>query len=278
MKYFLIYLKSILVGLANIIPGLCSATVCLVVGIYDDLVYALSLDFGFIKKNWLKLLCIGLGVLTGIFGFSFLVSYLMTNYRTSSIYLFLSLLIGSMPLLIKKANSLPSDVKNKKTKYIIAILFFVLMALTILIKQPNANQIISTLNFASIMLIFVGGIIGAFAVILPGISGGFLLLLMGIYATLINAIKTFNILTLLPFICGMIIGLILGAKFMKKMLNKYPKLTYYAIIGLVFGSLIALFPGFRTGWLIVLDVLIFIVGFVIAYILSIHKKVKNKEN
>ena len=42
MKYFLIYLKSILVGLANIIPGLCSATVCLVVGIYDDLVYALS--------------------------------------------------------------------------------------------------------------------------------------------------------------------------------------------------------------------------------------------
>ena len=103
------------------------------------------------------------------------------------------------------------------------------MALTILIKQPNANQIISTLNFASIMLIFVGGIIGAFAVILPGISGGFLLLLMGIYATLINAIKTFNILTLLPFICGMIIGLILGAKFMKnvKQISKTHLLCYY---------------------------------------------------
>lgn len=278
MKYLLTYLKSVLVGLANIVPGLCSATVCIVVGIYDDLVYALSLDFGFIKKNWLKLLCIGLGILTGIFGFSFLVSYLMTHFKISSIYFFLGLLIGSMPLLIKKANSLPTDVKNEKVKYFVAVISFILMALMILIKQPNSNQIITTLDFATVSLIFVGGIVGAIAVILPGISGGFLLLLMGIYTTLINAVKTLNILTILPFVFGMIIGLILGAKFMKKMLNKYPKLTYYAIIGLVFGSLIALFPGFRTGWFIALDILIFIVGFVIAYILSTHKKVIDNEN
>lgn len=277
MKYFLTYLKSILIGLANIVPGLCSATVCLIVGVYDDLVFALSLDFDFIKKNWLKLLCIGLGVLTGIFGFSFLVSYMMTHYKISSIFLFLGLLIGSMPVLFKKAHSFQDEVKNKSTKYIVAIVAFVLMALTIFIKQPNANNIITTLDFATISLIFVGGILGAFAVILPGISGGFLLLLLGIYTTLINAIKTFNILTLLPFVFGMIIGLVLGAKFMKSMLKKYPKITYCAIIGLVFGSLIGLFPGFRTGWLVLIDLVIFALGFVVAFLLSINKKVKQKE-
>lgn len=277
MDKFKNFLAGILVGLANITPGLCSATVAIVIGVYDQIVIALSLDFRYIKQHFWSLMCTALGIAIGIFGFSFLIDYLMTNFEISSTYFFLGLLLGTTPVLVTRARKIAEDTPHAWLKYVVFAVFFAIIASLIFI-HPEQSAVFNKLTLKTAGLLFLGGILGAVAVILPGLSGSFLLLMLGVYTSIISAIKTLNILFILPFAFGMVFGLVFGAKMMKALLKRYPKLTYFGIIGMVFGSVVSVFPGFRTGWGIVLDVVLLVLGFGIAYILSKNKTAESIEN
>ena len=108
------------------------------------------------------------------------------------------------------------------------------------------------MNFGLALYVFVAGMIAISAMILPGISGSTLLLIFGLYMPIITGIKEtlhFNlsyIPVLFVFGLGVIAGIALIIKAVKKALEKYRPQTIYLIIGLMIGSIYAIIMGATT--------------------------------
>ncbi len=84
--------------------------------------------------------------------------------------------------------------------------------------------------------------IAAVAMIIPGVSGSFVMMLLGVYSTVIAALKDFNLMIIIPCAIGAVLGIILGARLMSTLLKKYSLMVYSLIMGLVIGSVYAILP------------------------------------
>ena len=129
-----------------------------------------------------------------------------------------------------------------------------------------SDAIVSLTPFIFIWL-FVGGVVIAVALILPGISGSFMLLILGLYNTVITAITDFNIPILIPIALGGIVGTVLSARLIEMLLNRYPEQTYMIIFGFILGSVFGVFPGF-DGINSLIGVVLGIFGFIVTSYIS----------
>ena len=109
--------------------------------------------------------------------------------------------------------------------------------------------------------------------VIPGISGSMVMMIMGIYTAILTAVSTLDIIILLPFAFGVLIGVIVVSKLMDILLEKFYSYTYFAILGFIIGSIIFIFPGFAFNLTGLVSVIVFIIGFVASYFVS--KLVKN---
>ena len=91
------------------------------------------------------------------------------------------------------------------------------------------------------MFIPVGFLI-AMALIVPGISGSYLLLIFGLYEKTLLALKQLNVLVIVFFALGVFLGFIATAKWIQKMLKRYWNQSLAVILGLMAGSLYAVYP------------------------------------
>lgn len=108
--------------------------------------------------------------------------------------------------------------------------------------------------------------------IVPGVSGSFILLLLGLYTTMINGFRTLNLPVLVLFVFGSIVGIVGIAKLINLLLARFHAPTYWAIIGLVLGSVASIWPGFTLGLGGVLSVLAAALGFAAAFLLGSDRK------
>lgn len=92
------------------------------------------------------------------------------------------------------------------------------------------------------MTMLVALFIAAMAMIIPGISGSFVMMMLGVYSTVIAAIKDFNIIIIIPCAIGAILGIMFGAKLISTLLKKHGLMVYSLIMGLVIGSVYAIIP------------------------------------
>jgi len=95
------------------------------------------------------------------------------------------------------------------------------------------------------VLFFIGGAVAIAAMILPGISGSFMLLVMGIYFDVLAAITGRQFVLLGILALGCLIGLVVFTKLLKFLLDRYADITMAYLLGLVVGSLYAIWP-FKT--------------------------------
>lgn len=135
----------------------------------------------------------------------------------------------------------------------------------------NAEDIELSYTYQMNVLLFItlllGVTVAAVAMIIPGVSGSFVMVLLGIYSTVIGAIKSLDILILIPVALGVVIGIIFGAKLISALLKKYSLFVYSAILGLVIGSFYAVLPdGIGLNIQTLIGVAAFIVGGAISFI------------
>ncbi|NLY71518.1 MAG: DUF368 domain-containing protein [Clostridiales bacterium] len=278
MKHLKNFIYGILLGITNIIPGISGGTMAVVLNIYDDILYAIS------WKNYRKhlpfLSVLGIGILVGIFGFSHTATFLLENYQMQVYYCFIGLILGSIPLIYKKARH--DKVKPRNIViFILALAFMILLTLL-----SNDSSIISTLEspdgststiFAGPIILlylwlFVVSIISTICMILPGISGSLIMLLLGTYTIVIEAVSNLYMPILAPVILGIIIGGIMGVKFIKKLLRFHPQALYFAILGLIIGSLFSIYPGYPGGIQGILCIILMIIFATISYLFSYINK------
>lgn len=262
MEFLKNFLKGIAISISQIVPGVSGGTIAMILGIYDKLLHAINNILSDFKNQYKILLQVFLGAIIGIFLFSNLVKILFEKYPIQIGYLFIGVILGGAPLMFKKAT-----VKGFNKKNIVYLLIGIIIVLMMGSPNNDASSIITKLTLLRFIWLFIGGVVVAIALILPGISGSFMLYILGLYNTVLTAVSEFNILILIPIALGGIIGTLLTARIIEGLLIKYPQQTYILIFGFILGSVFSIFPGFSFVQSLI-GIILGIIGFGFTYYIS----------
>lgn len=241
-----IYIKGILLGIANIIPGVSGGTLALILKIYYKIINSISeiLKLTEIKKNLMFLTILATGMLTSIL----LTAKIFKAYAFDNgiieallIVFFIGLAFGSMltlkPEILKETNS------NKKIlKYLLFLIGMTIIVLFLIIKESNI-QLQSTIpkdknSIKYYLLLISSGAISGASMIFPGISGSAVLLLFGFYKEIILIISEFNIALIVIFTTAVTIGIVTSILIIKKIIDNQLNNFIYLSRGLIFGSIL----------------------------------------
>jgi len=256
-------LYGIIIGIGFIIPGVSGGVLATILGIYDKIIDKIINFKKNIKENFLYLSAIIGGILIGVLLFSKIILYLLENNLEFISYIFIGLIMGCIPYLIKEIK-----IKTNKSISLIAFIISFFFGISLYFIENNfINEISSAPN---IFIMLIAGILYSSGKLIPGISGAALLMLLGIYKYFLTIVAnplsiTFNIfLRFIPFIISFIISSIFIIKLMHYLLNNHFRLTYSAIIGFVLSSILFIYPGSIS----ILSIFISILSFSISYTLS----------
>ncbi|MGF7101336.1 DUF368 domain-containing protein [Borreliella kurtenbachii] len=241
-----IYIKGILLGIANIIPGVSGGTLALILKIYYKIIDSISeiLKLTEIKKNLMFLTILATGMLTSILLTAKIFKYAFDNGIIEALLItfFIGLAFGNM-LTLKTEISIKEI--NSNTKILNNLLFFIGMSIIVLlliIKESNI-QLQSTIpkdknSIKYYLLLISSGTISGASMILPGISGSAMLLLLGFYKEIILIISEFNITLITIFATAATIGIITSILIIKKIIDNNLNNFIYLSKGLIFGSIL----------------------------------------
>lgn len=255
--------KGIFIGACMLVPGVSGGTIAIILNVYDKLILAVSKFFEDIKDNILTLLTICGGAVIGIILFSKTILFIVNQYTFFSMYLFLGAILGSIPLLLKKA-------KLKKFSFDIIIypILGALIAYVVELIPKGAFTITPESGIIEYIYIILAGIILSVALVLPGISVSYMLLILGIYESTLLALENMEIMFLFMLVLGIGLGVVLSTKILESAMKNHPKGTYLLIIGFVLFSLREIFPGLPKGFDILSCMLTFLTGFGVIFLLS----------
>ena len=241
MKFILDVIKGIFIGSGAILPGISSGVFCVIFGIYEKLVDSVLNIFKNFKKNLAFLFPIALGVIIGILLVSKLLKFLFSTYPMPTNFCFIGLIIGSIPILLKKANSN----SGFRLHYLLYFLFTFLIGILSIRLEHVLPQFIN-FDFGSnyFFYLVLSGLLMSAGIIIPGVSSSVILMILGMYTTYLSAVASINLNILFPMGIGLLIGSILFLKLIQCMLKKYYVQTFYGIIGFVLGSVPVLYPRF----------------------------------
>lgn len=237
------FIKGFILGVANVIPGVSGGTMAVSMGVYELILSSIVNFFKDIKGNFSKLLPIALGILVAIVSTSKLVTYALTNYKAQTLCLFIGLIFGGVSLIMKKIRG-----KGSKTNYLIFfVVFFLVISLNFL-KTGLIEISFTNMGIIDYILLLVMGFIASSAMVIPGISGSFILMVLGYYDKIIYTVSTItdfsklgsNLLILIPFGIGVVMGIIFMAKLITNLIKKHETKTYFAIMGFVLSSVVVL--------------------------------------
>lgn len=238
------FLKGAWIGGTMLVPGVSGGTMAMILGIYDELIKAVSSFFKDVRKHFVFLSIFLAGAVLGMIAFAKPISHLLEAYPRPTMYFFVGAVVGGIPLIYKK-----STVREINFR-IMFYIFLGLMTMYLLAKLPT--DMLKSDMYSGVMrfILMIGaGIISAVALILPGISGSYMLLLLGIYDDTMKAISTFYLPFLIPLGIGVMLGILLTTKMLEKALQIHPQPTYLIILGFMIGSTITVFPGLpASGW------------------------------
>ena len=276
-------LRGIVIGVANIIPGVSGGTMMVSMGIYDTLIHSITHLFKEFKKSVKALLPYAVGMLVGIVALASVINWGLEHYVLPTNALFIGLILGGLGPLVKK-------VDRKKINLAAVAAFAALFALIVWLGIQRRDSISNAetieMNLQQVLLMLVIGMIASATMIIPGVSGSLVLLLLGYYKPVVNALSALKdglfsmnlsalgqpLLMLAPFLIGIVAGIFGVAKLIEWLTARYPTPAYCGVLGLVLASPVSLLiqtdMAGVTPLLIGVSVLACGIGFAAAYLLA----------
>ena len=282
MNWFMDILRGIGIGVANIIPGVSGGTMAVSMGVYDKFIGAINNIFKKFKQSITDILPLGIGMLAGIFGFAFFITFCLDNHPLATNFAFIGLIVGGLPAIFKRMSVKKAGVPG----LIFFVIFFALIVILPLLAPSQDRDLSMTIG--NIIILFFVGALASATMVIPGVSGSMVLLILGYYNPVMTALKSIvggnlsAIGFMIPVALGIVVGIFAVAKLLEVLLQKYTNQTYCAILGLVLASPVALLlQGNNPSLLASIDfgtaivsALSLVVGIAIAYFLSKGEKQK----
>ena len=240
----ILMLKGMIIGVANIIPGVSGGTLMITLGLYEEIISTISHFFKNWKKNLKFIIPLVIGMGLAILLLSKVIKLCLEKYPFPTTFFFFGLVLGGIPLLWNRAKASKKRISN----WIVFFITFAIVLTFTFLKEGNFVVNLSNLTPIGYLLLFVVGIISAATMVVPGISGSLVLMLLGYYKPINDTISSLtnfsllghNLLILIPFGLGIVIGIVLIAKLIEYLLKRYPIKTYYGVLGFVLASIIAI--------------------------------------
>ena len=254
---FVILIKGMCMGIADIVPGVSGGTIAIITGVYEELLKTINkFDFKILKEfrngkaktiwetynlNFLSFL--GFGILLSIVILSHFILILLNEYPIALWSLFLGLISSSIIFLFKTTSKL----NFKNSKYLIPsqLYFLIIGGFIALYIQTLSSS--SSIEVNSLYLFFCG-MISITAMLLPGVSGAYILVLLGAYETMLITLKEVSklnseyFMNFISFSLGALLSIKLFSKLLTWSYNNYKNNTLFCLIGFMIGSLPTLWP------------------------------------
>lgn len=271
-------LKGMVIGIANIIPGVSGGTMAVSMGIYDKLIHCLTHLFSEFKENLKFVIPIGIGVVIALAGLPFVITPAFEHFPLQTNALFIGLIVGGLPAVWKKVKG-----NSVRISHILPFLFFFLLVVGMAaLGETEGKAADLSLSVSSVVKLFLVGIIASATMVIPGVSGSMVLLILGYYNPIVATIKEFveallsfdmpQILRccgiLIPAGIGIVVGIFAIAKLIEILFEKFPLQAYWAIIGLIAASPIAILLVADLGTVSVIGVLTSIVTLLIGFVIA----------
>jgi len=268
MRFINLLLKGMAVGVSNVIPGVSAGTFLVLLGIYDELLEAVG---NFLtnksrrKDYFLFLLPLVIGAAGAILASANLITFLLQRYAASTQFFFIGLILGGIPTVLRMHDDMRPSMP-KVVAFVLGLGLVVLLALgerrgirghfpagTTSLRAgapPGQSPWAGGLGPEALLALSFFGVVGFFAggaMVTPGVSGAYIFLLAGTYGPIMKALAS---LTQPPVHWGVIVAVAIGAgvgilvcsRLINMALKRQPAVTFYAILGLICGSLVGLWP------------------------------------
>lgn len=244
-------LSGVVIGVANIIPGVSGGTMMVAMGIYDKLISAITGLFKDFKKSLKFLFPIAIGMVLGIVVLSKVIAIMFDKIPFQTNCLFIGLIIGSFPFIVKNVKG-----HSVKIQHIMACLLFLGLVIgSALLGEGSGEDATLIGGIVPMVKLFAVGVVASATMIIPGVSGSMVLMILGYYDAIISNISLFieNVLSwnvdgiveglmiFVPFGLGVVAGIFVIAKLVEIIFKKFPLVAYWAIIGLIVASPFAIF-------------------------------------
>lgn len=246
---------GVLMGLANLVPGISGGTMLLASGVYPDFIQSIAdlTRLRFSVRALVVLASVGGAAGVSILLGAGLLKELVLEHRWVMYSLFIGLTLGGVPVVWKLIGKPDGQVWGG------AIGGFVGMAALALAQAAGVTSVGG--ESASFPMLFLGGVAGASAMILPGVSGGYLLLVLGLYVPILSgidalkeALKAGDIAgaidpvlgVVLPVGLGVVVGVAAVSNLIEWLLKHLERPTLGVLLGLLVGAVVGLWP-FQEG-------------------------------
>lgn len=260
-KFLVGVIQGVLIGAGAILPGISGGVLCVVFGIYRQMMAVLAHPFKYLKVYWKMFMPIGIGWAIGFVGLAGVIAKLLSLNAAVIVSLFVGLIAGTFPGLLREGS------KNGRTKGMwiaLAISTIALLAFFYTLKFSTSTTVTPSFGW----YIFCGALWGI-SLIVPGMSSSSLLMFLGLYQPMSEGIATFDFNVLIPFAIGIIGTVLLLARLVNDLFEKHYGIAFFCVIGFVIASTIPIIPVSFTGWgEAVLCVVAAVGGFIGAYMMD----------
>ncbi|MFB1078632.1 DUF368 domain-containing protein [Photobacterium damselae] len=246
MNKLITFLKGMAMGAADVVPGVSGGTIAFITGIYDTLLESIrrinpklisvlkekGLKGAFEHVNGAFLIALFAGILTSIFTLARFITWMLHTHPIPLWSFFFGLIIVSVIHMLKQVD------RWALTRFI-AVILGAAFAYGITVVNPVSMD-------PTPVNIVIAGAIAICAMILPGISGSFILLLLGMYAPILGAAKSMDVVTLGLFAMGCVVGLLTFSHVLSWILRNYRDIALTFLTGLMIGTLGKIWPWKET--------------------------------
>lgn len=240
-----IAIAGVLMGVANLIPGVSGGTMVLAMGLYQEFIDSVA-DLTRLRLSLRRIMFIGvIGACAGgaIFGLAGLILYLLFHYPTAMFALFIGLTLGGAPLLLRQIRPLRTDA------VVGVVLGFALMVSLFLLKTGDGMPHGTAMDLVS-------GVVGSTTMVLPGISGSYVLLVLDQYERVVGAVHDCKeaavgrdmdalkaaLMIIVPVGIGAVVGIVILSNVLKFLLHRHARPTVGVLLGILLGSVLGLWP------------------------------------
>lgn len=245
---------GVLMGLANLVPGISGGTMLLAAGVYPRFIEAIGevTTLKFRRASLVVLCSVVAAALAAIVLLGGPIKDLVLNYRWVMYALFIGLTLGGAPVVWRLVQE--SKAGNGPAVWAGTAAGFVCMAALAIVQSSGAT---GEGNNDAFYFLFLAGIAGASAMILPGVSGAYLLLVLGVYVPILSGVDSFKealftadvqalikigMAVVLPVGLGVVTGIAGVSNLLRWLLQRFEQATLGVLLGFLLGAIVGLWP------------------------------------
>lgn len=270
MNIIKLALQGFIIGIGKIIPGVSGAMFAMMFGVYEKALKIISNLRKELKGNFVFTITLGCSVLLAIIFGSNMIKKSLDTYYMQTMFLFIGMMVAGIPSLFLNIKNKKISLKSKFLAVGIALILLVLGLFDINGVQGEIPK-----NLFSIVMLLISGFLDALATIVPGVCGTALLMILGYYDSVISALGSLldfsnivnNLFILVPFLIGMILGVIIVSKLINYLFTNYKDETYFTIFCFAIMSIFILFIKTIIIDFKILDLFISLVLFTVGFLI-----------